>query len=298
MTEFNLSKVKRARPESIIRLNDTEKHYLVEVVERHPSLWYDRDPNFKSYTARASEWRSVSEDMETEFGYPFEVDALQKIFKNLRDVYIRKRREFQDVLRKSSGSESGALEKITSWPFYRELAFLESSTDQGERYTNIDVEELENVVDANENATEQVRVEQLTTMLKAGFEAPDKYESIAQSLAAELREFHLYDPRGAEEFTLRIHQIQLELSRSLLNAKKISRINTHGILIRALVSRSKHGVLSVKDKVFMERPHTCTSCSRASIMTSVLCSFFPWNANQQGQLIRPMPSSEMLQLDC
>ncbi|VDK57748.1 unnamed protein product [Cylicostephanus goldi] len=158
------------RTEHSERLNDAEKRFLIDAVSRRACLWDDQDANYKSLNCRTSAWRGVSQEMETEFEKKFDCDILQKTFKNLRDVFTRKRRECQEILLKRSGASAGQVEKITSWPFYASLLFLDSSADQGERYcnvtdTNVDQEyqelveeeiiDLESVNDENSAPTEQ-----------------------------------------------------------------------------------------------------------------------------------------------
>ncbi|VDK83638.1 unnamed protein product [Cylicostephanus goldi] len=67
--------------------------------------------------------------MSNKFGRQYDGRLLQKNFKNLRDTYVRKRREYEDVLRKKSGIESGLREKIASWPFFVQLRFIDPPDD-------------------------------------------------------------------------------------------------------------------------------------------------------------------------
>lgn len=59
------------------------------------------------------------------------VETLHRSFKNLRDVFVRKRKEYREALKKTSGAEAGVLEKYVSWPYYKALMFLEPSIDPG-----------------------------------------------------------------------------------------------------------------------------------------------------------------------
>ncbi|CAJ0589712.1 unnamed protein product [Cylicocyclus nassatus] len=119
-------------------MTDAEKQNLIELVQQHTSLWNEEDVQYKSFHSRAKAWREVAKDMEVTFKRTFDVDVLQRTFKNLRDVYVRKRRAYQDAVRRNSGLQAGALERFRAWPFYNSFVFLDPVNDEGERYCNVE----------------------------------------------------------------------------------------------------------------------------------------------------------------
>ncbi|CAJ0591403.1 unnamed protein product [Cylicocyclus nassatus] len=157
-------------------------------------------------------WRLVCEEMSEKFGRQYDSKLLQKCFKNLRDTYVHKRREYEDVIRKRIGLESGILEKITSWPFFANLRFIDPPVDD-EEIVEV-VEELDSIepkrkfVQKRECAIaiskpktalvpsskklerktkEKDTVDQITSVLE-NLETPDRFESTGQALSAKLRE--------------------------------------------------------------------------------------------------------------
>ncbi|VDK53084.1 unnamed protein product [Cylicostephanus goldi] len=123
--------MKRCHENTASRLSDAEKQILIELVEEHSCLWNEEDVLYKSFHARARAWREVAKELEIKFHKGFDADVLQKSFKNLRDVYVRKRREYQDAVKRNSGAEAGVLERIRAWPFYNSLVFLDPVNDHG-----------------------------------------------------------------------------------------------------------------------------------------------------------------------
>ncbi|CAJ0600173.1 unnamed protein product [Cylicocyclus nassatus] len=230
--------MKRSFDTSVYRLSDMEKHALVDIVQQNPTIWDEQQQSYKNLQARAAAWRHVADEMQVEFGKNFEAEPLQKAFKNLRDVYVRKRREYSDVLRRKSGAESGILEKIAGWPFYKQMSFLDAGTDQGERFCNVDFEDNE-IIDVTEEtqivevtetssqsstANNSIRplteitsakksgrkqnkgkdsLDKLGTVLKS-LEPPDRFESFGQLLSSTLRELNSLDATKADAFALKV----------------------------------------------------------------------------------------------
>ncbi|CAJ0607735.1 unnamed protein product [Cylicocyclus nassatus] len=146
---FMVEEMKRSFDTSVYRLSDMEKHALVDIVQQNPTIWDEQLQSYKNPQARAAAWRHVADEMQVEFGKNFGAEPLQKAFNNLRDVYVRKHREYSDVLRRKSGAESGIPEKTASWPFYKQMSFIDAGADQGERFCNVDFEDNE-IIDVTE----------------------------------------------------------------------------------------------------------------------------------------------------
>ncbi|VDL66069.1 unnamed protein product [Nippostrongylus brasiliensis] len=123
-------------PERTDVLTEVEKTVLAELVRERPSLWDDSLESYKNSYERGCAWRAIAVEMEIEFSKPFEVTSLQRIFKNLRDVYVRKRRELRTHIAMCSGSDNAATfrEKIERWPYFKALDFLGPCVDSSERY--------------------------------------------------------------------------------------------------------------------------------------------------------------------
>ncbi|KHJ96953.1 hypothetical protein OESDEN_03077 [Oesophagostomum dentatum] len=111
-------------------LSETEKLALIETVAKYPVLWNSRDIYHKSLHARASAWKAVAEEMKIRFGKKFEAKDLRRNFKNLRDVYVKKRRDYKEALRRASGADKvTTLERYSSWTYFKPLSYLESCPD-------------------------------------------------------------------------------------------------------------------------------------------------------------------------
>ncbi|RCN29438.1 hypothetical protein ANCCAN_24801 [Ancylostoma caninum] len=192
--------------------------------------------------------------MTLDFGKEFEVECLHRTFKNLRDVYVRKRKEYREALRRTSGADAGVLEKYTSWPYYKALMFLEHSTDSGQRYCNVisedlleeDIDVVEEESNGNKGAQgvggigavsvvrpvsalgqkrakrtsrQKAAMEELTSALISHCGNPDKYDAMGQLLSMKLREMAAMSPMAAEQWSLKFEEYQIQLFRAILEIK-------------------------------------------------------------------------------
>ncbi|KAK6052340.1 hypothetical protein COOONC_10152 [Cooperia oncophora] len=107
-----------------VRLSDAEKTTLIKIVKSYPSIWDHTDKQYKNNSAKRLCWMNVSIDMAQHFGRDYDDEFLQKIYRNLKDVYQRKRKEVSNV-------EATGTHRTTAWPFYSSFAYLGALLKKG-----------------------------------------------------------------------------------------------------------------------------------------------------------------------
>ncbi|CAJ0607310.1 unnamed protein product [Cylicocyclus nassatus] len=144
--------------------------------------------------------------------------------------------------------ESGILEKITSWPFFANLRFIDPpDDDEGIRYCNVESEEIVEVVEeldsiepkrecaiaiskpktalvpSSKKLEKKTKgkdtVDKITSVLE-NLETPDSFETTGQALSAKLREIHRLDKLTAEDYCIILDEIQVQMSRSIYDLQR------------------------------------------------------------------------------
>ncbi|KAJ8043340.1 hypothetical protein HOLleu_10386 [Holothuria leucospilota] len=110
------------------RLSKDETEQLIELVRQKPYLYDVTDPDHADATKVANAWQAITEKMGLQDkGY-----SLKEKWKNLRDYYIRKRRE------QKGKSGDGAKQKV-KWPFFELMQFLNDyAVENSQTDSNVD----------------------------------------------------------------------------------------------------------------------------------------------------------------
>ncbi|VDL79506.1 unnamed protein product, partial [Nippostrongylus brasiliensis] len=76
--------------------------------------------------------------MENHFLREFKVQVLQRTYKSLRDVFVKKRRDLREQLVTVTGADAAAnlKRKVELWPHWHAMQFLEKCADTGERHVS------------------------------------------------------------------------------------------------------------------------------------------------------------------
>ncbi|KAK6740532.1 hypothetical protein RB195_008784 [Necator americanus] len=109
-----------------LAFSDEERHFLAAVIQVHPCIWNECDPNYRDYQSRVQSWNVIIEEFAKTFGREVTQQQMHKQYKNLRDVYMKKNRELKVLLNAGEDLSSATVTKIFSWPFYHELEYLSS----------------------------------------------------------------------------------------------------------------------------------------------------------------------------
>ncbi|KAF6021242.1 hypothetical protein EB796_020450 [Bugula neritina] len=152
---------------------------LINAVKGRPCLWDKCDENYANKNIKADNWRAISEEM-VEYSYSFDEKTCAMKYRNLRDNFIKLRREH---LALPSGSSPKAPPK---WPFFRLFDFL---SDRSNAKSSVDVNvpqecKVKNNVVAAVSSSRQPpakRRRNETTISKIDSEL----EKVEQALAAE-----------------------------------------------------------------------------------------------------------------
>ncbi|CAJ0597719.1 unnamed protein product [Cylicocyclus nassatus] len=218
--------MKRSSEHTVIHLSDAEKHFLIDAVKQRAALCSEQEPTYKNFHAKMAAWRQVTHEMKLKFGKKFDAYSLQKTFRELRDVNMRKRNRNQSRPRYRTVSGEEIQEKIA----------------RGERFCNVCMDvETETADVTEEHDAELVETSQsssdtslltglvdwdsvgiICSILKS-FKAPDTFGAMGHLLSATLRELDALDPVTAAEFSVKVAELQLELSRAIYELKKAQR---------------------------------------------------------------------------
>ncbi|CAJ0589367.1 unnamed protein product [Cylicocyclus nassatus] len=131
--------------------------------------------------------------------------------------------------KEKSGVPAGVIERITSWPFYTLLLFLDNEADSGERFctvvdNNVEQEYEEDIDEEDIIEKRHLQVDfvyettwrlgrpkeyqknsrdNIATMLKTACEIMDKFEALGQLISAKLRELKSLDAHAVMEATMK-----------------------------------------------------------------------------------------------
>ncbi|ROL42984.1 Transcription factor Adf-1 [Anabarilius grahami] len=108
----------------------------------HPVLFDKTNKNYKDNDLKDNVWRSIANQL----GYQDFEDA-KKLWKNLRDTYVRKRREEKETKSGQAGKQR------KRWKYMECMSFLEASTSFRRVCSNLE-EEQQVVDDAGQGTSE------------------------------------------------------------------------------------------------------------------------------------------------
>ncbi|KAK6021861.1 hypothetical protein OSTOST_12459 [Ostertagia ostertagi] len=246
-----------SRSIAVQRLSDVEKNTLIEIVRSYPAIWDYMDEQYKNNSVKRLCWMNVSIDMAQHFGRDYDDELLQRIYRNLKDVYQRKRKE------RNSSDEVCESHRTYSWPFYSTFAYLgaamtrkkaemeschescevkaeEQECDEAEEdniedtYSNSESPQtsastrakIDNTVNGRESPSWHRKrkhpddVEMMKKLLQKRCERLDRYDALGNLLAVHLKELDQMDPLLAEEFLLKANSLQYDVAAKILELKR------------------------------------------------------------------------------
>ncbi|KHJ89633.1 hypothetical protein OESDEN_10538 [Oesophagostomum dentatum] len=120
-----------------IELAEREKITLLEIIRHYEPLWNPARSGYKDYHVKRTCWNGVAEELSLQCGKNFELTEIQRVYRNLRDTYVKKHRELQNLRSKAPLSETDIeYLKVTSWPYFKAVSFLDIVLDAAPRYNN------------------------------------------------------------------------------------------------------------------------------------------------------------------
>ncbi|EYB88358.1 hypothetical protein Y032_0248g77 [Ancylostoma ceylanicum] len=126
-------------------ISEKEKFALISVVRSFAPIWNPEDARYKDLHVKRSCWAGVAEELCLQFGKQYNIMDLQRTYRNIRDTYVRKRRDIQKLHTKRSGVAVDEYQNTVTWPFYKAMSYLETTLDLGRRYCNVEPVPVENV---------------------------------------------------------------------------------------------------------------------------------------------------------
>lgn len=216
--------------------SEDEKSCIIDAIRRYPSLWDERATEYKDAYERNSAWRKVVEDVELDLQRSVDLRDVQKQFKNLRDTYVRKKRELRMQLARCTGA--AAVENVRrragNWSYWKMLNFLDPVIDTGARYTNVD-EDIEVLQEDDSPTTSQnsrssierqksrrtnALMEGLASALKQTEDVQlDRFDVACMNLAHSLRAIAELNPTRAGYWKVKLEELHLEISKEELKLK-------------------------------------------------------------------------------
>ncbi|XP_030609361.1 uncharacterized protein LOC115797015 [Archocentrus centrarchus] len=88
--------------------------HLIVVVSQNAVLYDKRDKNYKDNDYKDNVWKRIAEELH------YNTDDVKKLWRNLRDTYVRKKREEKDI---RSGQAGGKQRK--RWKYMDVMSFLD-----------------------------------------------------------------------------------------------------------------------------------------------------------------------------
>ncbi|RCN52300.1 hypothetical protein ANCCAN_01733 [Ancylostoma caninum] len=144
-----MTMLKRVKSENVPArgdvISDKEKFALVEIIRSFAPIWNPEDSRYKDLNIKRSCWAGVAEELSLQFSKQYSIVDLQKTYRNMRDTYVRKRRDIQKLHTRKSGAAAGEYQSAVTWPYYKAMSYLESTFDLGKRYTNVQLVNAEDV---------------------------------------------------------------------------------------------------------------------------------------------------------
>uniref|UniRef100_A0AAV2MAA3 MADF domain-containing protein n=1 Tax=Knipowitschia caucasica TaxID=637954 RepID=A0AAV2MAA3_KNICA len=118
---------------------------LIHLVSQQKPLYDKESSDYKDAELKDKIWQEIAEQLGIG-----DVEAVKKMWRNLRDTYVRNKRDGQ-------GRSGQAAIKKKKWKYMDVMAFLQSSTTKRRSDSNIEMEEEEEEEIEGEVSTEIVR---------------------------------------------------------------------------------------------------------------------------------------------
>uniref|UniRef100_A0A183BQX5 MADF domain-containing protein n=1 Tax=Globodera pallida TaxID=36090 RepID=A0A183BQX5_GLOPA len=102
--------------------NDLSRDRLIKEYRKYPCLWSNKDEDIKNAEKRRECLTLITTELNT-YEKSFTHEEVRTQFKNLRDMYRRKRKKLQSQM------ETNASVDEPGWVYFQRLKFLDDSTD-------------------------------------------------------------------------------------------------------------------------------------------------------------------------
>ncbi|KAL7080655.1 hypothetical protein ACQ4LE_000184 [Meloidogyne hapla] len=103
--------------------NDLSRERLIQEYKKYPCLWSNKDEDVKNVEKRRECLNLITTELNKYEERPFSQDEIRTQFKNLRDMYRRKRKRLQTQQENSPG----AVIDEPGWIYFTRLKFLDDS---------------------------------------------------------------------------------------------------------------------------------------------------------------------------
>uniref|UniRef100_A0A914LEF9 MADF domain-containing protein n=1 Tax=Meloidogyne incognita TaxID=6306 RepID=A0A914LEF9_MELIC len=104
--------------------NDLSRERLIQEYKKYPCLWSSRDEDIKNVEKRRECLNLITTELNKYEERPFSQDEIRTQFKNLRDMYRRKRKRLQS----QQEINPGVVLDEPGWIYFNRLKFLDDAT--------------------------------------------------------------------------------------------------------------------------------------------------------------------------
>ncbi|KAL6739154.1 hypothetical protein Aduo_012639 [Ancylostoma duodenale] len=126
-------------------ISEKEKFALIEVIRSFEPIWNPEDVRYKDSHVKRSCWAGVAEELFLQFYKQYNIVDLQKTYRNMRDTYVRKRREVQKLHTTRSGVGAVEYQNAVKWSYYEAMVYLTSAFDLGRKCSNVEPDNVEDI---------------------------------------------------------------------------------------------------------------------------------------------------------